>query len=121
MKEITQLIGLLLMLIIKAAIIIRKRSFIKSMVFTKYRVMSNDNTESTVSGTVHYTDNTWSRQSGLGHSSGGKIETDGSGVDYKAVFDNSGYQDKFSFSASGATLYSFSGWCIPKNGIRYEF
>jgi hypothetical protein len=92
-----------------------------TMVFTKYRVMSNDNTESTISGTVHYTDNTWSRQSGLGHSSGGTIEADGSGVDYKAVFDNSGYQDKFSFSASGATLYSFSGWCIPKNGIRYEF
>jgi hypothetical protein len=90
--------------------------------FSNYKVMSCDNCEATITGTVYYTDNTWSRQSGLSYSSGGTISVAGENVKFKEVYDDSwGYSDVITFYASRYSGSSFSGWCTPKNGITYDF
>lgn len=93
-----------------------------TVVFSNYKAMSCDNCEATITGTVYYTDNTWSRQSGLSYSSGGTISVAGEDVIFKEVYDGSwGYSDVISFYASRSSGSSFSGWCIPKDGITYDF
>lgn len=93
-----------------------------TIVFDNYHVMSCDNCEATISGTVSFTNNKWSRQSGLGYSSGGSITVSGQNVAFKEVYNgNRGYSDVISFSAAGSDIYSISGWCIPKDGNTYTF
>ncbi|MBN2213432.1 MAG: hypothetical protein JW723_04245 [Bacteroidales bacterium] len=93
-----------------------------TVVFSNYKVMSCDNCEATITGTVYYTDNTWSRQSGLSYSSGGRITVEGEDVAFKEVYDGSwGYSDVISFYASRSPGDSFSGWCIPQDGNTYDF
>jgi hypothetical protein len=93
-----------------------------TVAFNKYKVMSCDNCEATITGTIYYTDNTWSRQSGLSYSSGGTITVAGDNVVFKEVYDGRwGYSDVITFYASRSSGSSFSGWCTPKNGITYNF
>jgi hypothetical protein len=93
-----------------------------TIVFDHYQVMSCTNCESIVTGTITYTDNTWSQQSGLSHTSGGSISLAGTGVAFKELIDggSSGWNDVISFSASG-DFYNMSGWCKAGNGITYNF
>lgn len=97
-----------------------------TVVFTDYKAASADNAETTLSGTVTYANNKWSRQSGLSYSSGGSIPVSGNDVSYYRKIWNDyetwGYQDTISFSASGSSIHgSFSGWCTASNGMTYSF
>lgn len=96
-----------------------------TVVFNNYNAKSCDNCDATISGTVRYTDNTWSRQSGLNYSSGGTISCSGNNVSFTEIFTSDystwGYSDVISFSASGKSYYKLSGWCTASNGETYNF
>lgn len=92
-----------------------------AIIFNNYVVMSCDNCRSEITGTVYYKDNTWTQQSGLNYSSGGVISCQGNNISYKITSDGWGYEDNITFSASGKSIYSLSGWCTAKNGETYNF
>ncbi len=94
-----------------------------TIVYNNFTCMTADNTEATISGTVTYTDNTWSSQSGFSYSSGGSVAIEGSNVAYRVVdVDGSwGYSDTITFSATGNSAAYLSGWCQPSNGTVYSF
>ena len=94
-----------------------------TIVFSSYAVMSANNTRTTLTGTVTYTDYTWSQQSGLSYSSGGSVSVGGNGVSYHIV-ETSGsfaYSDTITFDASGSGPAYVNGWCRPGNGTTYSF
>lgn len=95
-----------------------------TITFDNYRVMSADNTEAIITGTVTFTDDTWSQQLGaFPYTSGGGITVQGSDIAYKVVeVDGSwGYSDTITFSASGKYAWSLSGWCQASDGNTYSF
>lgn len=96
-----------------------------TIVFANYNAKTCDNCDATISGTVHYSDNRWSRQSGLNYSSGGTISCSGNNITFKEVITSDyniwGYSDIISFSASGGSTYKLSGWLTASNGETYNF
>lgn len=96
-----------------------------TIVFDRFRVTTSDNSEITVSGTVAYTNTTWSRQSGLSYSSGGKVRVSGSNVDCTWIVDSDGdrwgYSDTISFDASGDSAAYVNGSISASNGSTYTF
>ncbi len=94
-----------------------------TIVYLNFKCMANSNVEGIVTGTVNYSDNTWSRQSGTSYSSGGSVSIEGSDVSYRArdVDGSFDYSDTISFNASGNSAGYLSGWCRPSNGNTYDF
>lgn len=93
-----------------------------TIVFDDFSVMSNDNTQARVSGEISYTDDTWSRQSGMNYSSGGWVGGSGSNVHGRFVVDGDwGLDDvvSFTFSAYKGDLYSMTGDVSCSNGTYY--
>ena|SRR3990170_1503548 len=94
-----------------------------TVIFNGYAVMSANNTRTTLTGTVTYTDYTWYQQSGLTYSSGGSVSVGGNGVSYN-IAETSGnfaYSDTLTFDASGSGPAYVNGWCRPSNGTTYSF
>jgi hypothetical protein len=95
-----------------------------TVVFNGYKVKSSDNTTTTITGTVTYADDTWSRQSGLSYSSGGSVRISSKSTVNVDVAETSGsfaYSDAITFYASDSNASYVKGWCIAKNGITYYF
>ena len=92
------------------------------ILFSDYNVMVYDTCEVTITGTVGYSNNSWSRQSGDNHTSGGFICLSGYEVSFKIVMDNSwGYQDVITFYVKGCNGNSLSGSCTGGNEVTYNF
>lgn len=97
-----------------------------TVVFNNYKGPVADNEDVTLTGTVTYSDTTWSRQSGLSYTSGGSISVSGTNVQYYSLattdYSQWGYQDTITFSGSGDGIHApFSGWCTASNGETYSF
>lgn len=98
-----------------------------TIVFTDYTAAWAGNYyEATLSGTVTYTDNTWSWQDGENYSSGGSVVMAGGGVSfYMCVWFSNwtldrGWQDTISFEAGEECCDGYLiGWLVPSNGVTY--
>ena len=95
------------------------------IVFADYKAVycDYDTCATTLSGTVTYTDDTWSRQQGSYYTSGGSVVMAGSDVSCYTVVSPGyiadwGYQDTISFMAGEEGYY---GACTPSNGETYSW
>ena len=92
--------------------------------FANYEAACADNAEATLSGTITYTDDTWSQQQGQNYNSGGSVDMAGSDVSfymyiwYEDPIPDWCYEDTISFELGEE---GYHGCCIPSNGVTYCF
>jgi hypothetical protein len=93
------------------------------IVFNGFKATYPDNGTVTLTGTVNYSDNSSSRQSGLSYSSSGNISVEGNDVSFQQVIQGYsstyGYKDTISFSGYG-DLYDMSGSLTASSGNTYS-
>jgi len=95
-----------------------------TITFTNFAVHSADNTTTTLSGTIIYTESSSSTQSGLSYYSSSSVVIYSNGnVSYLDEEDSNqfAYKDTFIFDASGSDVYSLSGTLTTKRGDTYSF
>ena len=92
-----------------------------TIVFDNYRVMSSDNVEATITGTVTFYYYYYSQQCSTGYSSNRSVSISGDSVQVRFVVDGtSGYQDTITFDASGTSSMLLHGACTA-GGTTYYF
>jgi len=92
-----------------------------TVVFDNYKVMSSDNVEATITGTVTFYYYYYSQQCSGGYSSNKSVSISGDSVQVRFVVDGtSGYQDTISFGASGTSSMLLHGSCTA-GGTTYYF
>ncbi|WP_455381305.1 hypothetical protein [Salinispira pacifica] len=82
-----------------------------TITFSDFAVQSSDNATTTITGSVYFKDHEYSRQYEYSFSSSRSYTIrSNSNIQYKMVVDNDwGYEETFTFSASGSNPYNPSG------------
>jgi hypothetical protein len=97
-----------------------------SVVFSGFRVRTGGNMELTLTGTATLVDTTWSRQNGLGYTSGGSAMVSATGLSAREVVTASngqvwGEDDTVRLVARHSPGQSWTGTLVPRNGVSYSF
>lgn len=92
------------------------------IVFNNFQVMCQNNVRATVNGAMDYADDTWNQQSGMGYTSGGALDAQGTNVSCSFVNTDDEecgfYEDTISFdvSAPKGDMYGMEGWVAGTSG-----
>ena len=93
-----------------------------SVEFDSYRVIINNGRETTIDGTVQYFESSTTTLVEGFYITSGYVKMEGDDVDIRLLEDeDSGIKDNISFRVTGDTPRLLTGWCIPENGVRYQF